>query len=29
MTNFLTIFTMTDNKKRMLKLSFFVFIALC
>jgi len=29
MTNFLTIFKMTDNAKRMLTLSFFMFIAIC
>jgi len=29
MTNFLTIFEMTDNAKRMLLLTFFVFVAIC
>ena len=29
MTDFLTIFTMTDNAKRMFTLSFFIFVAIC
>jgi len=29
MTDFLTIFEMTDNTKRMLTLTFFMFIAIC
>ncbi len=29
MTDFLTIFMMTDNAKRLLTLSFFMFIAIC